>query len=77
MKLINWADITALARAETDVLVDAYQDAIALGLSKDFIRLLDKELDEEAHEATRIVRKVQTGGLQSTSRMIKNFENNT
>ncbi|WP_148931506.1 sporulation histidine kinase inhibitor Sda [Paenibacillus methanolicus] len=44
MKLFNWADITALAQAETDVLVEAYQTAITLGLSKDFIRLLEEEL---------------------------------
>ncbi|MFC4102435.1 sporulation histidine kinase inhibitor Sda [Paenibacillus xanthanilyticus] len=44
MKLIHGADTPGLGRAETDALIDAYQDAIAWGLSKDFIRLLEEEL---------------------------------
>lgn len=67
MKLINWADTTVLAQAETYVLVDGRQDAISLGLSNDFIRLLEKELERRGVIRDKGRTEGKTGELQWTS----------
>ncbi|MCZ8522414.1 MULTISPECIES: sporulation histidine kinase inhibitor Sda [Paenibacillus] len=51
MNVIDGADrTTGLEQASTDVLAAAYQKAIALGLSREFILLLEKELLRRASE---------------------------
>ncbi|AEI40447.1 sporulation histidine kinase inhibitor Sda [Paenibacillus caseinilyticus] len=56
MNVIDGADsTTGLEQASTDVLAAAYQEAVALGLGREFIRLLEKELLRRDVRATRFL----------------------